>query len=137
MSWFNESQSGFFGFVGSQNNIGFLSSYGFLVWFDDPRVTDEGWESINVNTELYLDEITFFNSCGVFWEWRVIGADFVNWDTSWEGKSFESGFFVIDFAELFVNEIVAEDAKFDDLRSDCDFFDEFGEDVWIDSMGYR
>lgn len=137
MSGFNESQSGFFGLVSSQNNIGFLSSYGVLVWFNNPRVTDKGWESINVNTEFYLDEIAFFNGGGVFWEWRVIGTGFIDWDTGGESESFECGFFVIDFTELFVNKVVTEDTKFDDLRSDCDFLDEFGEDVWINLISYR
>ena len=93
-------------------------------------MTDEGWKTINVNTELNFDEIAFFDGSWVFGKRWVVTTDFIDWNGGGEGKTLESGFFVVDFAELFIDEVITENAKVNDLRSDGDFLDEFGKDVW-------
>lgn len=56
-------------------------------------------------------------------------TDFIDRNGGGEGQTLESGFLVVDFAELFVDEVIAENAKVNDLGSDGDLFDEFGKDV--------
>ena len=60
-----------------------------------------------------------------------MGANLIDRDGSGKSQTLEGGFFVVDFTEFFVDEVIGEDAKVDDFGSDGDFFDEFGEDVWI------
>ncbi len=58
-------------------------------------------------------------------------TDFIDGDGGGEGESLEGGLLVIYFAELLVDQIVAENAQIDDFGSDCDFLDQFSQDVWI------
>jgi hypothetical protein len=66
-----------------------------------------------------------------------MGADLIDRDGGRKSQALEGGFFVVDFVEFFVNEAVGEHAKVDDFGSDGDFFDEFGEDVWVKVRIYR
>ena len=66
-----------------------------------------------------------------------MGTDFIDGDGSRESEAFESGFFVINFVELFVDEIVGKDTQVDDLGADGDFFDEFVENIWGKRSDYH
>lgn len=88
-------------------------------------MSNESWESIDMDTEFDFDEISFFNSSWVFREWWVMGTYLVDWDGGGEGHTLEGWLFVIDFAELFVDQVITENAKIDDFGSDSDFLDEF------------
>ena len=100
-------------------------------------MTNKGWETINVNTEFNLDEITFLDGNWVLGKGWIVATDFIDWNGSGEGKTFENGFFVVDFVQLIVNKVITENAKINDLRSNGNFLDEFGKNVWNKWQGYR
>ena len=66
------------GLVGSQDDIGLLAGDGgILVGLDDQGVGHEGCESVDVDSEFDLDEITFLDGGGVLLEGGEEAADFV------------------------------------------------------------
>jgi hypothetical protein len=42
-----------------------------------------------------------------------------------KSKTFEGGFFVVDFIEFFIDQIISKDAKIDNFRSNREFFKKF------------
>ncbi len=54
-----------------------------------------------------------------------MGTYLVHWDGGGEGHSLEGWLFIVDFAKLFVDQVITENAKIDNFGSDSDFFDEF------------
>lgn len=57
-------------------------------------------------------------------------AYFIDGDGGGEGESFEGGFFVVDFTEFFVDEVISKDTQVDDFGADRYFFDEFRENIY-------
>ena len=77
-------------------------------------------------SKFYFDKISFFDVGGIFLKRWIVSTDLVDWDGSREGKSFENGFFIIDFGKFFVDETITPEAKFEDFASDSNLLDEFG-----------
>jgi hypothetical protein len=61
MTWLDESQGCLFGLVCSQYGIGLWSGYWSVVGLDNKGVPYKGWESIDMDSELDLDKITFLD----------------------------------------------------------------------------
>lgn len=49
----------------------------------------------------------------------------VDWDGGGESHSLEGWLFIVNFAKLFVDQVITENAKINNFGSDSDFFDEF------------
>ena len=130
VSRLDESESGLGGFVGGKDDISFLAGDGgIFVGLDDDGVASKGGKSIDMDSELNFDEVSFFDAGGIFLEGRVVSADLVDGDGRGEGKSLEDGFFIINFGEFLVDEAVAPQAELEDLASDGHLFEEFGENL--------
>ena len=81
VSWFDQSQSGLSSFVGSQDNISFFASHlCIFVWLNHDSMADESSETVDMDTELYFDEISLFDVCWIFREGAVISAYLVDGD---------------------------------------------------------
>lgn len=83
-----------------------------------------------MNTEFDFDKISFLDGGWIFGEWWVMTTDFIDWDGGGEGQSLEGGLFVVNFVELFVDQVITENAKINDFWSHSDFFDQFSQDLW-------
>lgn len=97
MSWLEESQSSLSSFVGSEDNVSFFASNGCIfVRLDNDGMSDKRGETIDMNSEFDFDEVSFLNVGGIFLERCKVSTNLVGGDGGGEGKSLESGFFVID-----------------------------------------
>ena len=130
VSRLDQSDGGLGGFVGSEDDISFLAGDGgIFVGLDDDCVASEGSESVDMDSEFNFDEVSFFDAGGILLEGRVVSADLVDGEGGGEGESLEDGFFIINFGEFLVDEAVAPQAELEDLASDGDLFEEFGENL--------
>ena len=69
VSGLDESDGGLSGFVGSKDDISFLSSDGSIfVRLDNDSMTSKGGKSVDMDTEFNFDKISFFDAGGVFLE---------------------------------------------------------------------
>ena len=69
-------------------------------------MSDKWSESINMDTELYFNKVSFLDIDWILLEWWEMSTDLVDRNGGGEGHSFEDGFFIIDFGEFFVDETV-------------------------------
>ena len=92
---------------------------------------DKGGEPVDMDTKLDFNKVSFFDAGGVFLEGTVVATYFIGRDAGGEGESFENGFFIIDFGEVFVDLAVGPEAEFEYFAANCDLLDEFGEDLWV------
>ena len=107
------------GFVGSKDDICLFTGDGSIfVRLNNQSVGSKRCESINVNSKFDLDKISFLDVDRVFLEWGEVSTDFVDGDGGGKGESFEDWFFIINFAEFFVDEVVAPEAELKDFASD-------------------
>ena len=53
----------------------------------------------------------------------IIAADLVGGNGGGEGDAFEYWFFIIDFVEFFIDEVVSPEAKLKDFASDSNLFE--------------
>ena len=120
---------GLCGLVGSENHVRLLASdRRVLVGLHNDGVGCECGETVDVGSELELDQISLLDGGGVLLEGGVVTADLVDGDGGREGQALEDGFFVIDLRELLVDEAVGPEAKLEDLRANCNLLDELGKD---------
>ena len=128
VSWLNESESSLSGLVCCQDHISFFANNGSIfVRLNDKGMGDKRGKSINMDTELYFDKISFLDVDWVFLEGWEMSADLVDGDGCGEGHSFEDSFFIIDFGEFLVDLVVAPEAEFEDFTAYWYLFDEFSE----------
>jgi len=107
MSGFDQSQSSLSCLISSQDDISLLSgNWGILVWLNNNSVSNEWCKTVNVNTKFEFNKISFLDGGGVFLKRWIVAADFVDWDSGGEGKSFENWLFVIDLGKFFVDKTV-------------------------------
>ena len=65
-----------------------------------------------MNSQFYLDEVSFFDVGGVFLEGSIVAADLVDGDGGGEGEALEGRFFVIDLGQFIVDLAVRIQAEF-------------------------
>lgn len=125
-----ESQCCLRGLICCQDDFRLFSSdWSLHIGLDDDGVAYEGSESIDVDAQLYLDEVAFLDGGRVLDEGSIVAADFVSGDTGGEGEAFEDWLFVVDFSKFLVDLQVAEKAQLEDLGADRYFFDQLRKHV--------
>jgi len=80
-----------------------------------------------MSSELNLHEISLLDGGVILRKRSVVSADFVDGYGSRESNSFENGFFVVDFADLFIDEIVSPNAELEHFSSHCYLLNEFSQ----------
>ena len=130
VSGFYQSQSGLSSFICSQNHVSlFTCNLSILVWLNNNGMGYKGGESVNMDSQFYLYQITFFDVSGILREGGIVSAELVDWDGGGESESFEYLLFIIDFGEFLVDLAVRPEAELENFGADGDLFDEFGENI--------
>lgn len=130
VSWSDDSQGSLCGLVGGQNHISLLSGNRLLgVALDYKTVSHEAWIAVNMGPQLDLDQISLLNGSGILGLWRIVGAYFVEGNTSGEGQTLKHLFLVKDLAQFLVNLVVSESTQIDDLGTHGCLLDQLGQDV--------
>lgn len=138
ISWLDQSDGSLGSFVGSKKDICLFAGHGSLgIGLDDNGVSSKGSKTIDMGSEFDLDKISFLDGSRLFGHGRVVAADLVDGDTGGEGDSLEDLLLVVDFAQLFDEVGVAEEAELEDLGADRDLFNNFGKDVWVRHKWYH
>ena len=132
VSGLDEPECGLSSFVGSQDNVGFLSGDGSIfIGLDDDGVSNKGSEPIDVYSQLDFDEITFLDEGGVLLKGSKVTAYFVGGDGGGEGEALEDWFFIIDLGEFLVDLAVGPEAELEGLGTNYDLFEKTTENLCI------
>ena len=78
-----------------------------------------------MSTKLDFNHISFLYDWRIFLVWGVVTTDFIYRNTSGKGDPFEDLFFVVNFTQFFIDEIVPKDAEIKYFGANWYFFDEF------------
>lgn len=112
------SQSGLDRLVSSQNNIGLSTGNGSIdIRLHNDGVSDECDITVDVHTQVDLDEVTFLDSDAILFQRRVVSADLVDGEAGGEGDTLVHWLLVVDLGALAFNEPVGKHAGVNNLNS--------------------
>jgi len=130
ISWLNSSQRSLDSIIGSEDDISF-SAFNGLASGDNDSVGNLGNETVNVDTEVNLDEVTCLKFNGFRSEGREMSADFVGGDTGGESNTFLHLLLAIDLSAFAFDFLITELAEINDVSIN----DSLSDDSFKDSVG--
>lgn len=109
------------GLVGGEDYVGVpAGDGGGLVGLDDGGVSYQSDISVDVHTQIDLDEVALLERDTVFSQWGVVTTDLVDGEACGEGDAFVRWLLVVDLGTLGLNEPVGDHTGVNNLHADLE-----------------
>ena len=130
ISWLDQSQGSLSSLISCQSDISFNTHHrNILVRLHRYCMGSQSNKTVNMSSQFDFHQIPLLNVSRVLGKWGIVAHDLVGTDGSWEGKTFEGRFFVVDLRQLFVDLTVRPQAQLKDLGTYYYFFDQPSENI--------